>query len=61
MTITEITAALNEEMNGAFGTDFAGHFDISDDEAERIAERAVSVAEFKEIWENEAWWTDDNQ
>lgn len=35
-------------------------FDISETEAERIAEKAANEAEFVKIWENECWWTDDN-
>lgn len=60
MTITELVAELNartDEYGDAmhFGG-FAAHYDISDEEAERIAARATSVAEFEAIWENETWW-----
>ena len=37
-----------------------GRFDISRDQAERIAERAITEADpeaaFVRIWENDAWW-----
>ena len=59
MTLNEMTHAMNA-TSPTFGTDYAGTFDISRDEAERIAERAASVAEFEAIWENENWWTDEN-
>ena len=36
--------------------DVAGKFDIDDDQARRIAEKATSYDEFVEIWENEDWW-----
>lgn len=41
--------------------DIAGRFDISDDEAERIAETVKTEAEFVEVWENTDWWTDKNK
>lgn len=56
MTLNDMTAALNETM--AFGTDYAGFFDISEAEAERIASRCESADDFRRIWENESWWRD---
>lgn len=41
-------------------TDYTARFDISDDEAERIAEAVETEAEFIKVWENEDWWTDAN-
>ncbi len=38
----------------------AGRFDISDEEAERIAETVEAEAEFVAVWENTDWWTDEN-
>ena len=58
MTINEIAAAKNDATLGTFGTDFAGHYDISITEAARIAEKSTSLAEFELIWENEGWWKD---
>ena len=60
MTRHEIAAAKNEATEGHFGTDFAGHYDISADEADRIAARSNSLAEFETIWESSDWWTDAN-
>jgi len=40
--------------------DIAGKFDISNDEAERIAATVNSEQEFVSAWENTDWWTDDN-
>ena len=37
--------------------DIAGRFDISDEEARRIAETVDNEAEFIEVWENTDWWT----
>lgn len=40
--------------------DIAGRFDISNEQAERIAAEAGKAAdpeaEFVRIWEDEAWW-----
>lgn len=60
MTRHEIAALKNESTDNRFGTDFAGFYDISNAEADRIADRANSLAEFEAIWENECWWTDEN-
>lgn len=37
-------------------TDYAGKFDISEEEAARIWEVASNMNEFIEIWENTDWW-----
>lgn len=39
--------------------DIAGRFDISDTEADRIADAVESEAEFIAVWENHNWWTDE--
>ena len=39
--------------------DHAARFDISDEEAERIARASRDEAGFIWIWENEDWWTDE--
>ena len=47
------------ELIRALG-DIAGRFDISREQAERIAEAAIrhddAEAAFVKIWENEGWW-----
>lgn len=50
-----------ETIEEILASDIAGRFDISHDEAERIAEAAKDGADFINIWENEDWWADDNQ
>ena len=40
--------------------DIAGRYDISDEEAARIAATVENEAEFAQVWENEDWWTDAN-
>jgi hypothetical protein len=40
--------------------DHAGRLDISDEEAERIGAAVKSEDEFYVVWENEDWWTDEN-
>lgn len=41
-------------------TEIAARFDISNNEANRIKAVAETEAEFISIWENEDWWTDEN-
>ena len=41
-------------------TNYTARFDISDEEAERIANEVETEAEFIEVWENTDWWTDEN-
>jgi hypothetical protein len=55
MTTRETTTETVEQI---LASDIAGRFDISEDEAARIAERAVTGEEFIAIWENEDWWKD---
>jgi len=38
--------------------DIAGKYDISNDEAERIAATVETEQEFVTVWENTDWWTD---
>ena len=40
--------------------DIAGKFDISNDEAERIAATVDTEAAFVEVWEDTDWWSDRN-
>ncbi|WP_457645337.1 hypothetical protein [Profundibacter sp.] len=73
MTITEMTAAINElhiataqyeyDMGMqndvpavAFIGGYAGVYNLDDEQAERIAERAQTAEQFEDIWENEDWW-----
>lgn len=43
-------------MNIADINDIAGRFDITDEQAERIAAAVETEQEFINIWENEDWW-----
>lgn len=61
MTLNEMTAALNDRTDEYgdklhFGGDYAGRFDLSNEQAERIAEKSESADDFIRIWENEDWW-----
>jgi len=47
-------------MNVSDIDNIAGRFDISNDEAERIASTVKSEAEFISTWESTEWWTDAN-
>lgn len=40
--------------------DIAGRFDISNEEAERIAAVANTEQEFVSVWQSKDWWTDEN-
>jgi hypothetical protein len=59
-TLAQIARELDEgikaEGGGGFISDWAGHFDISTEQAKRIADRSNNAAEFKRIWETEGWW-----
>jgi hypothetical protein len=58
MTIIEMTREIEHSTKALFLDDYAAMFDISDNEAQRIAEKSASYVEFLEIWENENWWQD---
>jgi len=59
-TLNQMTNLLNEAMDNKFGSDYAGYFDISYDEAERIAEKCETAEQFHNVWADEDWWTDEN-
>jgi len=40
--------------------DISARFDISEDEARRIAESVDNEKQFVDVWENQVWWTDEN-
>ena len=46
-------------MNAKDINDIAGRFDISSEEADRIAATVETEAEFINVWENTDWWTDE--
>lgn len=52
----ELDAEIKDDGGAGFINDWAGYFDITNEQAERIADRAESAADFKRIWENEDWW-----
>jgi len=57
MTLHEMSAKLI--ARGVCRTvDWAGAYDISKDEATRIATRSGSADDFKRIWSDETWWRD---
>jgi len=57
MNIHEMSAKLMAQ--GVCRTvDWAGAFDISKDEATRIAKESDSVEDFLDTWENTDWWRD---
>ncbi len=35
-------------------------YDMSREEIERIGDKATNPEEFKRIWRDEIWWTDDS-
>jgi len=57
---TEITIELieNETLEELLRSNIHARFDISNEEAARIAERVTSAEEWLETWETECWWTD---
>lgn len=60
MTLHQMTELMNAAHNGTFGTNYAGYYDISNTEAERIASRAEDVEDFEMIWAGQSWWIDAN-
>lgn len=49
-----------ETLDQILNSDIAGRFDITKEQAERIAERATDGADFVWIWENQDWWVADD-
>ena len=50
------TETIEQILNG----DFVSLFDISREQAERIADRAKDGDDFVRIWKNEDWWVADD-
>jgi hypothetical protein len=48
------TETLDQILNG----DIAGRFDITREQAERIAARAKDGDDFVWIWEHQDWWVE---
>lgn len=40
--------------------DISARFDISEDEAKRIAETVSDEKQFVDVWETQVWWTDEH-
>jgi len=51
-----IDARMKADGGAGFVNDWAGFFDITPEQAERIAEKAGSAEKFERIWQNENWW-----
>jgi hypothetical protein len=47
-----------ETLDQILRSNIAGRFDITKEQAERIAARATDGADFVRIWENEDWWVE---
>jgi hypothetical protein len=58
MTLNDIARLLADRDNSSPDIDWAGVYDMSESEAERIAAVAVDDIDFEEIWETESWWRD---
>jgi len=68
MTLNDIANAINERNaaeNEAVDNNLTSNhsadswldrYGLGVDQAERIAERANTLDEFEDIWENETWW-----
>lgn len=37
-------------------SDLAGRFDVTDVQAQRIADHCTTAKKWIDIWENETWW-----
>lgn len=61
MTIAEIYTAYTAGSTGfVIAVETNCGYDISRTEIARIAEVATTAEEFERVWENEDWWTDEN-
>lgn len=61
MTIAEIYAEYTAGSTGfVIAVETHCGYDISRTEIARIAEAAKTAEEFERVWENEDWWTDEN-
>jgi diacylglycerol kinase len=49
-------AIMTETIDQILNSDIAARFDITREQAERIADRAKDGADFVRIWENQDWW-----
>ena len=49
-----------ETLDQILNSDIAARFDITQEQAEPIAEWAPDGAAFVWIWENEDWWVSDD-
>ena len=49
-----------ETIEQILNSDLASLFDISREQAERIADRAKDGDDFVRIWKNEDWWVADD-
>ena len=59
MTTDKLVAMRTIDLAEAW-PDYAGTHDISHTELARIASVSGGAVEAGEIWENEDWWTDEN-
>ena len=63
-TLIKIAAELNDRIKADGGSgfinDWAGFYDISDAEAQRIADKSKNADEFEAAWQHADWWTDGN-
>jgi len=48
-----------ETLDQILNSDIASRFDITKEQAERIADRATDGDDFVRIWENEDWWVNN--
>jgi hypothetical protein len=56
MTILDMTIALHEHLESGFFGNYDSHFNLTDEQAERIATKATGAIDFIVIWTSQDWW-----
>jgi hypothetical protein len=56
MTISDMTSALHEHLESGFFGNYDSHFNLTDEQAERIASKATGAIDFIVIWTDQDWW-----
>tara|TARA_R110000822_G_scaffold292385_1_gene414386 strand:+ start:1108 stop:1281 length:174 start_codon:yes stop_codon:yes gene_type:complete len=56
MTLADMTSALHVHLGSGFFGNYDSQFDVTDEQAERIASKATGAIDFIVIWSFQDWW-----
>jgi hypothetical protein len=56
MTLSDMTTALHAYLEYGFFGNYDQHFDITDEQAKRIATKSNGAIDFIAIWSFQDWW-----